>query len=302
MRALVVAHDAPNGFRFAAAPRPRPEPHQALIDVRHVSVNHGDLRTDVRPAGTVLGCDASGVVARAAADGSGPPAGARVAVFAVGAWTEQLAVTATELAEVPEPVDLADAAAVPLAGLTALRALRAGGPLAGGRVLVTGASGGVGRAAVQLAALGGARVIASVGSAARGAGLAELGARQVVTGLDEVDGPVDLVLDTVGGPTLVAAWNLLAPGGSLQSIGWAGGEAAVLPPYSTFAPGRARTLSTFGDSADPGPDLVTLIGLLAEGRLTPRIGWRGSWERAAEATGELTARRVTGKAVLDVHA
>ena len=250
----------------------------------------------------MLGCDASGVVAQAAADGSGPAAGTRVAAFTAGAWAEQLAVTATELAEVPERVDLADAAAVPLAGLTALRALRAGGPLAGGRVLVTGASRGVGRAAVQLAALGGARGTASVGSPARGAGLAELGARQVVTGLDGLDEPVDLVLETVGGPTLIAAWSLLAPGGSLQSIGWACGEPAVLTPYSTFAPGRARTLSTFGDAADPGPDLATLIGLLSEGRLTPRIGWRGSWERAAEATGALAARRVTGKAVLDVHA
>ena len=302
VRALVVAPDAPNGFRPADIPGPRPEPHQALIDVRHVSVNHGDLRTEVRPAGTVLGCDAAGVVARAAADGSGPAVGARVVAYTLGAWAQQLAVPTSDLAEVPSSVDLATAAALPVAGLTALRALRAGGPLPGRLVLVTGASGGVGGMAVRLAALGGARVIASVGSAARAEGLAELGAQQVVIGLAGVDEPVDLVLDTVGGPGLVAAWNLLAPGGSLQSVGWASGEPAVLPPYSTFALGAARTISSFGDATDVGPDLATLVGLLADGTLVPRIGWRGPWERAAEATEALAGRRVAGKAVLDVGA
>ncbi|GAA1299791.1 hypothetical protein Psi02_63280 [Planotetraspora silvatica] len=175
----------------------------------------------------------------------------------------------------PVPTDLADAAALPLAGITALCTLRAGGPILGKRVLVTGASGGVGRMAVQLAALGGAHVIAFVGSPVRGEGLAGLGAHEVLVGLDGVDKPVDLVLDNVGGSQLVSAWNLLAPGGGLQSIGWASGEPAEFPPYSTFALGPARTLSSFGDAANVGPDLATLVDLLTAGRLTVGIGWRG---------------------------
>jgi NADPH:quinone reductase-like Zn-dependent oxidoreductase len=91
-------------------------------------------------------------------------------------------------------------------------------------VLITGASGGVGRFAVQLAAHAGAYVISSVGSAARGEGLAQRGADEVVVGLDGLDQPVDVVLDSVGGPQLVVAWRLLAPGGSLQSIGWTSGS------------------------------------------------------------------------------
>jgi len=300
VRALVVAPGSPGGMRMADIPDPRPGPHETLVDVRHVSVNHGDLRADVRPPGTVLGCDASGVVAQAAADGSGPPVGTRVAVFTVGAWAQRLAVGVDDLAEVPASADLADAAALPLAGITALRTLRAGGPILGKRVLVTGASGGVGRMAVQLAALGGAHVIASVGSPVRGEGLSGLGAHEVRVGLDGVDEPVDLVLDTVGGPQLVSAWNLLAPGGALQSIGWASGEPAAFPPYSTFALGPARTLSSFGDAVDVGPDLATLVGLLSAGRLTVDIGWRGPWDRAGEAAEAVSRRRVAGKAVLDV--
>jgi NADPH:quinone reductase len=147
-----------------------------------------------------------------------------------GAFAERSAVEVGALAEVPPSVDLAEAAASPVAGVAALRALRAAGAVLGKRVLITGASGGVGRFAVQLAAHAGAHVIASVGSVARGEGLAKAGADEVVVGLDGLDQPVDVVLDNVGGPQLVAAWELLAPGGSLQSIGWASGEPAVFPP------------------------------------------------------------------------
>jgi NADPH:quinone reductase len=86
-------------------------------------------------------------------------------------------------------------------------------------------------------------VVASVGSVARGSGLAELGADEVVVGLDELGQPIDVILDSVGGPQLVAGWRLLAPGGNLQSIGWASGEPAVLPPYSTIGP--PKSISSF---------------------------------------------------------
>ncbi|NUP81573.1 MAG: zinc-binding dehydrogenase, partial [Nonomuraea sp.] len=229
----------------------------------------------------------------------GPAAGARVAAFGEGAWAERMAVDTTAVAEVPDSVDLAEAAALPMAGITALRTLRTR-PILGRRVLVTGASGGVGRYAVQLAALGGAHVVASVGSAARGEGLAELGAHQVVVGLRGVDRPVDLVLDTVGGPQLTAVWDLLAPGGDIQTIGWASGEPAVFAPDSLFSLGLAKTISSFGDTHEVGPDLATLLGFMAAGRLSAEVGWRGSWERVAEAARALLDRRVAGKAVLEL--
>jgi NADPH:quinone reductase-like Zn-dependent oxidoreductase len=238
------------------------------------------------------------VVAQAAADGTGPPVGTRVVALADGSWAQRAAIAVGALATVPGAVDLADAAALPIAGLTALRALRAAGPVLGRRVLVTGAAGGVGRYAVQLARLAGAQVIASVGSPARGEGLAALGAEQVTVALEGVDRPVDVVLDGVGGPQLVAAWGLLAPGGNLQSIGWTSGEPAVFPPYSTV--GSTRSLTSFILSGDVDADLTTLVELVAAGGLSTEVGWRGSWERVAEAAEALFGRRLRGKAVLDV--
>jgi len=117
-----------------------------------------------------------GVVISAAADGSGRPAGTRVVTFGYsGGWAELRAADTAEVAAVPSAVDLGLAAAIPAAGVTALRALRRLGPVAERRVLITGASGGVGRFAVQLAARAGAHVIASVGNPERGDGLARLG-------------------------------------------------------------------------------------------------------------------------------
>ncbi|RJO78457.1 alcohol dehydrogenase [Nocardia panacis] len=271
-----------------------------MLDVRHISLNRGEVAfAGLRPAGTVHGYDASGVVLRAAADGSGPAAGTKVAAFGAGAWAQRMAVDTFSVAEVPAGVDLADAAALPMAGISALRTLRSRDIL-GRRVLITGAAGGVGRYAIQLAALGGAHVIASVGSAPRKAGLAELGAHQVMVGLEDIDRPVDLILDTVGGSQLTAAWQLLAPGGDVQSIGWASDEPAVFAAHSLFSLGPSKTISTFGDVRAVGPDLATLLEFVAAGRLSPEVGWRGSLEQIAVATKALLDRSIAGKAVLDI--
>ncbi|HEY0454674.1 zinc-binding dehydrogenase [Actinophytocola sp.] len=266
---------------------------EVLVDVRHVSLNYGDLndaKSGRVPAGAVLGSDFAGVVV-----GGILPAGARVVGLAAGAFAGKVVVGADSVAEVPAMVDLAQAAALPVAGVAALRALRAGGSLLGRRVLVTGASGGVGRFAVRLAGLAGAHVIASVGSAARGEGVV---ADEVVVGLDGVHTPVDLVLDNVGGSQLVAAWGLLAPGGSLQSIGWTSGEPAVFPPYSTIGP--AKSLTSFINAGPVGSDLADLLRLVESGDLPVEIGWRGSLESFAEAAAALRGRRVNGKAILDI--
>ncbi|NYI03794.1 zinc-binding dehydrogenase [Allostreptomyces psammosilenae] len=301
VRALIVDPSASESVRLAEVPEPVAGAGQVLVEVHHASLNHGDLndaRSGRVPPGAVLGSDAAGVVVRAAEDGTGPAVGTRVVALTSGAFAERAAVDVGALAPVPDPVDLAVAAALPVAGLAALRSLRAAGLAAGKRVLVTGASGGVGRFAVQLAAHAGAHVIASVGSAARGAGLAEAGADEVLIGLAGLDRPVDIVIDNVGGPQLVEAWALLAPGGSAQSVGWTSGQPAVFPPYATIGP--AKSLTSFVNEGEFGPDLGVLVQRVAEGTLAAQIGWRGSWERVAEAAGVLRGRRVNGKAVLDI--
>jgi NADPH2:quinone reductase len=302
IQALIVDPSAPDGMRLAQIPAPIPDTNEVVVEVHHVALNRGDLndaRSGRIPPGGVLGNDVSGVVSETASTGGGPAVGARVVALSQGAFAERVAVDVTALAEVPGECDLGDAASLPVAGLAALRALRACGPLSGKRVLVTGASGGVGRFAVQLAAKAGAYVIASVGSPERGEGLVELGAAEVVTGLQGI-GAVEAVIENVGGPQLVASWQLLATGGNLQSIGWTSDEPATFPPYATIGP--AKSLSSFLNEGPYSADLATLVDLLRDGVLTPQTGWRGPFEQLPDAVAALRARSVNGKAVLDLAA
>jgi len=301
MRALLVDPSAKSGLRLGDTADPTPAPNQALVEVKTISLNYGEVSGGYgAEEGKVQGWDAAGVVVKAAADGSGPAVGSRVVTFDFlgGAWAQLRAVDTTELAVLPDGVDFDRAAALPVAAVTALRALRRFGSVLGRRILVTGAAGGVGRFAVQLAAQSGAHVIASVGSAGRGDGLKELGAAEVIVGVEGLTGPLHGVLDNVGGPNQVAAFGLLAEGGSIQSIGATSGEPAVYPPYSTVGP--QRRLEAFMMGSGLGEDLAFLTSLVAAGKLDVEIGYRGSWENSEDAIAALLGRKVVGKAVLDV--
>jgi NADPH:quinone reductase-like Zn-dependent oxidoreductase len=192
------------------------------------------------------------------------------------------------------------AAALPVAGVTALRALRRLGPVAGRRVLVTGASGGVGRFAVQLAVRAGAEVVALVGHAGRAEGLDQLGVAEVVVDLDHVAAPVFGVLDNVGGPYLAKAFGLLDEGGAAISIGMASREPTTIDFETERHRGRNKRLECFVIGGRLGDDLAYLSGLLTNEEIDPQIGWRSGWDRASEAAEALLSRRVHGKAVLDV--
>ena len=129
-----------------------------------------------------------------------------------------MAIPSHRAAALPDSVSFTEAAPLPVAGLTALRALRTGGPLLGSRVLVTGASGGVGTFAVQLARIAGAVVTAQVSGPARSAAVSALGASEVITEIGAEAGPFQLVLDGVGGQVLTAAVRRLARGGVVYRL------------------------------------------------------------------------------------
>ncbi len=303
MRALVVTAGS---VEFADVSDPVPRPNEALVEVEACSLNRGELMAlGSAPAGAVWGWDLAGTVRLAAADGSGPSEGARVLGFTSppGAWAQLAAVDTACLAELPDALAVESASTIPVAGLTAMYALDLNGSLLGRRVMITGATGGVGRYAIQLARQAGAKSItAVVRSDSSAADLEALGADQVVTGIDASGPPEDVIVESVGGPTLEAAIRRVGAGGILVSVGHSGGEPAAFSPFDLRA-NRARihALRVFTEAPARGTapsDLAYLATLLASGAVDPQIDRVAPWEQASEVMRALMDRQITGKAVL----
>ncbi|MFZ0379366.1 MAG: zinc-binding dehydrogenase [Solirubrobacteraceae bacterium] len=285
-------------------PEPPTARDEALIQVEAFSINRGETfllerpGRDWRPAR-----DVSGRVIRAAADGSGPAAGEQVVGHPQQAgWAQLAAVPSNALAVLPERVDVARAAALPLAGLTALRLLRASGAVAGLRVLLTGASGGVGHYLTELASATGASVTAVSASPERAERLLALGAAHVVQSVEDAIGPYDVAFESVGGSSLPQALMLLAKGGRLIWFGQASRMPSQLDFFDFFAQTGA-TIRHFDhdDSAVPDSrDLATLVRLVASDRLHPEIGVVADWTQTASVLEDLRERRIRGNAVLRI--
>ena len=285
-------------------PVPTPADDEALIAVEAFALNRGELTLlRTRHAGWIPGQDVAGTVVRAAAGGSGPAEGTKVVGLAEWhGWAQYVNVPAHRLAVRPDAVSAAHAAALPMAGTTALGVLEAyDAPLLGRRVLVTGAAGGVGRFAVQLAAIGGARVTAV---SRRTDGLRELGAHDVREALADApaDGNLhDLVLESVGGTALTHALAHAAHGGTVVSFGASSGEPA---PYTFFALGgrevNLRAYFSGRHERRAGERLAFLVDLTAQGRLDPGVGHVADWSEVNAMLDALERRAVAGKAVLTV--
>lgn len=303
MRAIVFDPGAPRKFSFADVPEPKPAaPNEVLIDVRAISLNFGEVYygDNAEAPGDIPGWDSAGVVVVAAADGSGPPVGTRV----VGAdwsrgWAQQRVLTSDNVAVLPDSLDFKTAAVLPVAGLTALQTVRRLGPVVGRRVLITGASGGVGRLAVQLASRAGAHVVAAVGSPARGRGLRELGADEIVVGLDGVSA-VHGVLEHVGGAMLAEAFALLDDGGSVISVGSASGQPTVIDFEKERMTMKRKRIESFMTAWPVGNDLQYVVDLVARRALDPQVGYLDSWTNLDAAVDALLGRTVAGKVALTV--
>ena len=322
MRAVqIISLDGPSAVQVVDVPEPVAGPGQVLIDVHVAGVSYPEvLQTrglyQLKPdLPFVPGAEVSGVV-RTAPDGAHVRTGDRVAAFpGVGGYGEVVAAPLETVFRLPDATGLLSGAALPMNFLTVHFGLVQRGRLTSGEtVLVHGAAGGVGTAAVQLATALGARVIAVVsspdkGDVARAAGAAEVvaveGFKDAVKALTGGRG-VDLVVDPVGGDRFTDSLRSLAPEGRLLVIGFTGGEIPTVKVNRLLL----NNLSVVGVgwgaywSADPSylqRQWDELVPLLEAGLLDPPIGTVHPLADAALALTELDERRAAGKVLLAVR-
>lgn len=310
IRAVVVDLNVPGRLAIGEVAAPTKAPDEALVRVAAISLNRGEVRrSTTAEAGWQPGWDLAGIVETPADDGSGPTQGAQVVgLRRSGAWAELVSVPTHSLAELPSAVSFAQAATLPVAGLTAYHALLKGGSLLGRSVLVTGASGGVGNFAIQLARLSGAKTIAHIRQNNYEAFVKEAGAQAVVIGEDlspaSEYGPYDLIVESVGGKTLGTALGLIALDGTLVLFGTSGGNEVTFNAQRFYGTGGA---SLYGlilfhelrrESAAFG--LQRLLRLVEAGQLRPHIEIEASWTQVADVAQKLLDRHYPGKAVLHV--
>ena len=313
-------------------PDPRPKAGEVLLRIAATAVNFHDIFTrrgmpGIRiPLPVIVGSDIAGEVAALGAEVSGWKVGDRVLVDPVfrdgertgmigetthGGRAELIAVPATQLIAVPRQVSLEDAASLPLAYGTAHRMLVTQGHVVRGeKVLILGASGGVGVACVQIAKLLGAQVLAASSSAAKTRALSELGADHVVDYTQEGffeavkriygkprvtgGGGVDVAVNFTGGDTWRDTQRTVTHGGRILTCGATAGfelttDARYLWTY------EHRYIGSNGWSVE---DLERLLGLIRDGRLKPVIDRVLPLEAAAEGERLLEEREVIGKVLL----
>jgi len=322
MKALLCTVFGPlEHLAIREVPSPRPGPHQVLIDVKAASLNFPDalmaqgLYQVKPPIPFSPGTEIAGVIVEVGADVRGFRVGDRVgAVAGWGGFAEECVADAARVASLPAEMDFETGAAFLFTYETSLHALRDRGRLgAGETLLVLGAAGGVGLAAVEIGKIMGARVIAAASSEEKLALCRKVGADETI---DYVSGNlrdrvkeltggkgVDVVYDPVGGPYTESAFRVTAWGGRLLVIGFAAGEIPKIPINLALLKERSIVGAYYGESVKHDPEghlrnVKQLLEWYAAGKVKPSISEQVPLGKAAAAMKRMINRQVKGKVVV----
>lgn len=312
----------PEVLRYEDVERPRMAPNRVLVRIHAIGVNFADtlLRRGVYLAQPKLpetpGFEAAGVVVEAGEEADTGLIGKRVVVLGERCYAEYVAALPSQLIELPDTISFEQGAAFPVQALTAYHMLYTADHVAPGRtVLVHAAAGGVGLLAVQMAKLGGARVIGTTSSEEKAKFAQDAGADEIIlyTQTDfaekvaELTGRqgVDLVLDSVGKETLHGSLASLAPFGHLISYGSASGRPDPVDIRSLYA--RSLKVSAFWlFTVTRTPEVAQrgvrqVLEWIESGKIQLQIGLKLPLEQAGEAHRRMEARQTTGKILLTVE-
>ncbi|MDP1840894.1 MAG: zinc-binding dehydrogenase [Reyranella sp.] len=335
MKAAVVReHGAPDRLNFETDfPDPKPGPGDVIVAVKASSLNYHDVFTrrgmpGIKvPMPAIMGLDVAGEIAELGQGVTGWSKGDRVLVDPInriegglmgetvhGGLAELCRAKAHQLVKIPEGVSFSDAAALPVAYGTALRMMRTNGRVAAGeKVLILGASGGVGVCCVQLAKIAGAEVIACAGTDAKAKRLAELGADKTINYVEKdfmkevfamygkptrrgagTDQGVDVVVNYTGGDTWVKSMKVLKVGGRLLTCG----ATAGYDPQEDIRFIWTFELKVLGSNGWARSDIVTLLEMVQQGKLKVLVDKVYKLEEAREALRVIEDREVFGKIVV----
>lgn len=319
------AHGGTEQLAFEQWERPSPAADQALVEIKACGLNymdvfvmHGmpDMPTKMP---RIPGGDIAGIVREVGADVSSAWVGKRVVLFprfptggvlgenGNGGLCEYIAADHRQLIEIPDGVSFDEAAALPIAYGTSHRMLFTRGKIkAGEKVLILGASGGVGVSCLQFAKMAGCEVFACTSSEEKGRKLRELGADHIINYVETPEFSravwvasgkkgVDVAINFTGGDTWIQTQRCMAQGGRILTCGSTAGHISEIDVRFLWH----RETEIIGSRAYVPDDIVACLDFVASGRLKPVMETRLPLERAAEGIALLEGRRIFGKVIVN---
>ena len=312
VRRVVASENKAEIVTLTSGPLRTPNSNEAIVNISTISLNRGELRRaqSASDGKLQIGWDFVGTLDKPAVDGTGPPTGTRVVGFSprMEGWAEQISIATSYIAPIPSSVSNAQAATTPVAGLTALHSVDAGIGILGRKALITGATGGVGMFALQLAALAGALPYAQIRRLDQKSFIRTLGEFPVIVTADgdalAEHGQFRLIIDGISGSILKKAIEGLGPDGMCVCYGVTDTPEVPIDIGMFMRIGLAQIMGFHlyakSETSPPSENLPRLLTLVENGSLNCVIERETSWDEINRVAEDLIDRNFLGKAVLHI--